>query len=361
MRAALLALLLPLCFGGAPAKPPALQATASALSDGPYVLWEGRTARILELREGDQLGERRVQAPVPLDLPGPFGGRLNLSGRAYPVAKDRFPDPGRILAISDLHGRFDAALALLQAQKVVDGRLRWTFGKGHLVIVGDVFDRGPQVTECLWFLRALEEGAQKAGGAVHFVLGNHEAMVMAGDLRYLHPRYGRPPQGLPSLPELYGPASELGRWLRSRPVLLKLGPFLFVHGGISPALLQQGLDLQDINRLARTTLGRPTRDLEGPAAFLLGEDGPFWYRGLVPGATRRDADAGDLDQVLKTFGVKALVIGHTTLEAIAPLHGGRVYAIDAGFKEGRPGEAWIWEKGKAWRGTVEGRREPLAP
>lgn len=367
MLRAILSLLLPLVLAAAPAGPPGkaapapLQAPAAVLSDGPHVLWDGPTARIFEVRDGNQLGERRSKAPFVLALPGLAAGGLRLDGKAYPNAPDTLPDPGRILAVSDIHGGFDALLALLKAQKVVDAGLRWTFGKGHLVIIGDVFDRGSQVTECLWFLRALEVAARKSGGAVHFILGNHEAMVMGGDLRYLHPKYVRAPQGLPAYPELYGPASELGRWLRSRQSLLKLGPFLFVHGGPSPALLDQGLDLKATNQAVRQALGRPARALEGLAAFLLGEAGPHWYRGLVPGTTNLDADEADLQRMLRTYGVKAFVIGHTTLDRLTPLHGGRVFAIDAGFKDGRPGEAWLWEKGKVWRGTLDGRREALVP
>jgi len=325
------------------------------------VLWDGNTARIFEVREKDQLGERRAKAPFTLDLPGLAARSLRLVGKPYAPAADSVPDPGKILAVSDIHGRFGAVLALLQAQKVVDAELRWTFGKGHLVIAGDVMDRGPQVTETLWFLRALEEGAKAAGGAVHMVLGNHEAMVMGGDLRYLHPKYARAPQGLPAYPELYGADSELGRWLRSKPALLKLGPFLFVHGGPSPAFVALGLDQAKANRALRASLGWGPRQLQGLGAFLQSEEGPLWYRGFVPGYAKPDATESDVDAVRKAFGVKAVVIGHTTLDRLTPLHGGKVYAIDAGLKEGRPGEAWIWEKGRVWRGTADGKREPLTP
>jgi hypothetical protein len=351
---ALLALLIPVLLAAAPQGPQERQ-------DGPYVLWEGATARIFEIRGQDQLGERRAKAPFTLELPGMAAKGLFLAGKPYAPAAEILPDPGKILAVSDIHGRFGAVLALLQAQKVVDADLRWTFGKGHLVIAGDVFDRGPQVTEALWFLRALEEGAKAAGGAVHLVLGNHEAMVMGGDLRYLHPKYARAPQGLPAYPLLYGPDSELGRWLRSKPALFKLGPFLFVHGGPSPDFLRQGLSQASANQALRASLGRSPRELEGTAAFLQGDRGPLWYRGLVPGYARPDATGEEVDAILKAFRARALVIGHTTLDRLTALHGGKVYAIDAGLKEGRPGEAWIWEKGKVWRGTADGKREPLEP
>ena len=56
-------------------------------------------------------------------------------------------------------------------------------------MLGDVFDRGPNHLEILWLLYQLEAEAARAGGGVHLVLGNHEAMVLNGDLRYLNAKY----------------------------------------------------------------------------------------------------------------------------------------------------------------------------
>ena len=55
---------------------------------------------------------------------------------------------------------------MLQAHRVVDATLRWSFGKGQLLILGDVFDRGPNHTEILWLLYKLEAEAAKAGGMI---------------------------------------------------------------------------------------------------------------------------------------------------------------------------------------------------
>ena len=35
---------------------------------------------------------------------------------------------------------------------IIDKNLNWKFGKGHLVVLGDIFDRGSMVTEVLWHL-----------------------------------------------------------------------------------------------------------------------------------------------------------------------------------------------------------------
>ncbi|MCK7530014.1 MAG: hypothetical protein MZV63_02625 [Marinilabiliales bacterium] len=75
------------------------------------------------------------------------------------------------------------------ANGIIDRNLNWKFGRGHLVYLGDAHDRGDMVTEILWHLFSLERQAAKAGGMVHFVLGNHELMVLDGDLRFINPKY----------------------------------------------------------------------------------------------------------------------------------------------------------------------------
>lgn len=56
--------------------------------------------------------------------------------------------------------------------------------ENHLMIIGDIFDRGKDVPQIFWLFYKLEEEAAKAGGHVSFILGNHEPMVLANDLRY---------------------------------------------------------------------------------------------------------------------------------------------------------------------------------
>ncbi len=343
-----------------PMAPARVQAGAVDVEDGPHVLWSGSHARIFRVR-GGRLELEEATGRFSLALPGIAAKPLLLQpGKPLP-AQAVFPAPKKILAVSDVHGHFDTLLNLLKAQKVIDGKLRWIFGQGHLVVVGDVMDRGAQVTEVLWFLRALEGAAREKGGWVHVLPGNHEAMVAAGDLRYLHPKYARRIDGLPSQPELIGQDSELGRWLRSRPVILKLGNILFVHGGISPELVAQGWDIKEINTRFRATWGIPGRSAEGDAAVLLGSNGPIWYRGLFPPGGAPSSTEEEIAGALDHFRVGAMVVGHTTQNHVTALHHGKVFGIDAGILEGRPGEAWLWEGGRAWRAGADGGREPIFP
>ena len=331
-----------------------LACVSLSAQDGPYVQWRGGQARIFSIEDG-RLVTRAARAPFDLPLPGM--PPIRLTGKAIPPDAALFPAPEKILAVSDIHGHFDDLLALLKAHGVVNGKLRWAFGKGHLVIAGDVLDRGDQVTQALWFIRSLEIQAKRAGGRVHMLLGNHENMVAAGDLRYTNPLYTDTPEGMPGLVERYGPDAEFGRWLRSKPALLKLGPFLFLHGGVSPELAARTITLATINATLRAHFGELATKGTDDASFLLGPQGPLWFRGLIPGEKDEVTDA-QVDELLARFGVQAIVVGHTTEGSVEALHGGRVYAIDAGLKEGR-GEVWIWERGKTYRGLKDGRRVPL--
>ena len=205
---------LPLCLAPAPPAP-------AELDDGPHVLWAGHTARILRV-SGGRVSEETRKAPFDLSIPG-VAAPLRLDGTLPAVPTLEMPLPDTVVALSDVHGNFDGLLGLLRAHRVIDEGGRWTLGDGHLVVVGDVVDKGPRVTECLWLLRSLEPQARRAGGRVHFVLGNHEVMMLGADLSYLHPRYAavRAAAWPGGAPDLVGRDSELGRWLRSRRVLLK--------------------------------------------------------------------------------------------------------------------------------------------
>jgi hypothetical protein len=250
---------------------------------------------------------------------------------------------------------------LLRAQKIIGAENQWAFGDGVLVINGDVFDRGPQQTEALWAIYRLAQEAQVAGGSVQMLLGNHESMVLRGDLRYLLPKYLEVARLLQHpVPELYGKASEMGRWLRTRATVLKLGDTLFVHGGISPDLPRLAPDLAALNAKIRARLGdsREALNDDPQASWLFATNGPLWHRGYfrLPRASNAEVDG-----LLNRFDVKRIVVGHTTRDEIVSLYGGRVIGIDAALNEGAPGEVLLWENNHLHRGLADGSRRILLP
>jgi len=92
--------------------------------------------------------------------------------------------PEKLIAISDIEGNFTGFSSFLKSNGVIDDNYNWTFGDGHLVLVGDFVDRGQHVTQVLWLIYKLEQEAEKHHGKVHFILGNHEVMNFRGNWSY---------------------------------------------------------------------------------------------------------------------------------------------------------------------------------
>lgn len=244
-----------------------------------------------------------------------------------------------VVVVSDIHGEFDRLVDVLQNAGMIDESLRWSGGRKSLVVVGDVFDRGEDATRVLWFLYGLEPQAERAGGRLHVVLGNHEIMVMLGDLRYVSSKEQR-------LADLYGVTydrlfrpgeSLLARWLTGRPALLRLGDALFAHGGVTTDYLGWNLrSFEDtlhaythedlFNRWTDSTYIVPMDSVmfQRRLDFFWGIRSVFWYRGYV----QSDSLGNELGAVLDRFDAGVLVVGHTPLPTITQRYGGRLIDVN---------------------------------
>src|SRR3990172_8577479 len=67
--------------------------------------------------------------------------------------------PSRLVAIGDVHGDYDALVAMLQRTGLLDAKLRWSGGNAVLVQVGDFLDRGPKERPVMDLLMRLEREA----------------------------------------------------------------------------------------------------------------------------------------------------------------------------------------------------------
>jgi len=247
------------------------------------------------------------------------------------VPADEYPAPEKILVISDIEGNFKGFEQLLRGAGVVDEKLVWQFGRGHLVLVGDFFDRGLNVTECLWLIYKLEQEAAQVGGQVHFILGNHERMNMMGHFKYVRRKYEVNADTLGiAYDRWYDQSTVLGRWLRTKNVVEKIGSVLFVHGGISPAVAARHLPLKQLNALARTSIDVPAASQSTLEKQMTQPPGsPDWYRGLV----LEEPAEEDVAQVLDAYAATRMVVGHTPVESIRELYHGKIIAIDLPHQE----------------------------
>jgi hypothetical protein len=266
----------------------------------------------------------------------------------------------KMLVISDIEGNFMALRTLLQGNGVIDDNFNWTFGKDHLVLVGDFVDRGTMVTEVLWLIYMLEEKAKVAGGYVHFILGNHEIMNMSNDLGYVDQRYIQHAQ-LMNKPymQLFGPDAELGRWLATKNTVERIGKTLFTHGGISAYMNQIALPLKDLNELTRGYYTDTLYNYKDQRLNIIYSDfGPFWYRGYYKPPR---AGMQQVDSTLNIYGVNQITTGHTIISTeIRSLYGGKLYNTDVHHAEGQS-EALLIDDKKFWRVNNKGEKFEIKP
>ena len=124
------------------------------ISDGPYIFIEKD-----KLINKSILNNEVITTTLNLD---------SYDTLYYPE-KSTFKKIKKIAALSDIHGQYDIAIELLKNNKIIDEELNWSFDKGHLVITGDIFDRGDKVNELLWLIYKLENQAKNKGGRVHYL------------------------------------------------------------------------------------------------------------------------------------------------------------------------------------------------
>ena len=336
--------------------------------DGPYVSYS-ETQVFVKYILNDHGNKQIKTDSMPLSEKGNLS--LNIltdeEGKTFTVKlkkeleneKTEYSKVTRQFVVSDIEGNFGAFRKLLQGNKVIDANLNWTFGTGHLVLTGDFVDRGTQQTEVLWLIYSLEEKAKAAGGYVHYVLGNHEIMNMSGDLRYLHAKYVEHAILLQEkFPALYGENTELGRWLRTKNVLEKIGDVLFCHGGISSTVNKIDLSISKVSKLVRPYYADSTYQYKTPEAEILYSDaGPFWYRGYYQGAVI--SSMSQIDSTLSAYKVKHIATGHSVIaDTISVLFNGKLFNTDVHHAKGHT-EALLIEDGNFFRVKETGEKIQL--
>lgn len=334
----------------------------TVVNDGPYVLYSDKPLTAYAIEAGNVVvSERIYNLTVQTDIPGKTF-TVNIKNE-LPTEPCVFAQPDKLLALSDIEGNFDAFRLLLQKNGVIDDSFNWTFGTGHLVIAGDVFDRGMQVTECLWLIYSLEDKAKVAGGYVHFILGNHEIMNLSNNFRYVQNKYkvNAKSMGI-DYNKLYGKGSELGKWLRTKNIMEKIGDFLFVHGGISAEVNQMTLSIDEINNLSRSHYGHSidTSDKKLYTLFNTATS-PFWYRGYYakPTQQKRIPSMQQVENTLKKFFVSKIITGHTIVaDGISTYYEGKVINIDTDHAAGIS-EALFIDGTDFYRTNSIGKKEKL--
>ncbi|RVU34409.1 hypothetical protein EOE67_15275 [Rheinheimera riviphila] len=274
---------------------------------------------------------------------------------------DLFQDGEPIIAISDIESGFGAFRQFLVAHGVADLQLNWTFGKGHLVLVGDFVDRGASTTQVLWAIYKLEQAAREAGGQVHFIIGNHEIKNLQGNFQSANEKYFYIAGMLGKQQyQLFDDNALLGRWLASKNVLEVINGVAFVHGGLHPDLAKYQMSVAEINQIVRSgyrTLYYSPATVSKTSFLQSSTTGPAWYRGYF----KDDLTQQAVEQGLTAIGATAVVVGHTLQSEVNARFNHKVFAIDVKHPKDyltsfplRSSEGLLIKNGQYFRLTEDG-------
>ena len=209
--------------------------------------------------------------------------------RAEQISKWEWDGVPRIVAMGDVHAHVDKLTAILQGTGIIDSKLKWSGGSDHVVLCGDLIDRGPDDRGILDFLERLKKEAEERGGRVHTLVGNHGLMNLVRDFRFVSAEsyrdfakderakerqeawhvFERFTKGIPqeqmkaafdeqfppgyfARQRAFGSEGKYGRWLAEQPIVVKINGIVFLHGGLTPEVAALGLD--EINRQFRESI-----------------------------------------------------------------------------------------------------------
>lgn len=287
-----------------------------------------------------------------------------------------------VFALGDPHGDYERTVALLSAAKLIretpaaPETVRWSGGKAVLVCTGDLINKWDRGVDVLLLMRALAADAEKVGGRVIVLCGNHEAEFLAtrGDSRkaveFAKELDGR---GIRIADVAAGKDSlGLGAYLRSLPFAARVNDAFFAHAGHT-----RGRTVKALSAELREGI-----DADGwGAAVLSDEDSlvearlhpqPWWEK------PRDKGDAGEryLLHGLKELGCRHLVIGHQpgkvkfgdrSVRNAGEMYArpdGSVFLIDCGLSRGvgmSDGGAVLRLRRKTHKGRTETHAVRIAP
>ena len=279
----------------------------------------------------------------------PAAGSGSPAACTLPELPLRRPAGKRVVAIGDLHGDLSAARAALRTAGAIDDADRWIGGDLVVVQTGDVLDRGDDEQVILDLVFRLERDAAAAGGALVFLLGNHELMNGAGDFRYVTATGAADFDDVPGLdvarwaavPRRYqrriaalGPGGPYARRLAQHNIVAIVGDTVFSHAGV----LGDWVDRVDLaNRASRCWLDGQAGSIDDPPPALASDASPVWTRaaGIDP------VDCAQVTAALTALGARRMVVGHTVQQTgITSACDGALWRIDVGL-------------GKAYGGPIE--------
>ena len=242
-----------------------------------------------------------------------------------------FPSVPRIVIIGDIHGDLSALTTLLFHSGLIDKNMNWIARSTHLVIMGDILDRGgrnlgtgDEKSEytIVKLLINLRKHARRYESEVHILLGNHELMNIFGNFSYVSPLGMSDFEG--QRKEYLRPGGKIAKLLACNTVsMLKIGNWLFSHAGVLPEISSR-YNIAQINAIVREfilgNISVPENDIINTS---------FWHRQYagLPNCSKAIKANND-------YAATAQVIGHNVQKnGINGACSGALFRVDIGLSK----------------------------
>lgn len=266
------------------------------------------------------------------------------------VPSSVLPKCKRIIAIGDIHGDYKVLLKCLKKAKVIDDNKKW-IGKDTIVVqLGDQVDSKCRSFECekdtlgdelkiMKFLDNLHDYAKKENGGVYSILGNHELMNVMGNINYASSEGILSMGGVSIRKNKFAPSGELAIYLAcNRNSIMKVGSFLFVHGGLLPKKAKK-YSLEKINELIREyLLGNINESNADLNDLLRSKDSPFWDRTFSNYSSNKNIGEGNtcnkVNETMEYLKLRGMIVGHTVQKrGINSACDGKIWRTDIGMSK----------------------------
>lgn len=236
----------------------------------------------------------------------------------------------RIIAIGDIHGDFDVFLKTLLLGRIIDKNNNWIAEDTIVIQLGDQVDsiraevmaEKKELGRFSFFkinnlIKKLDLRARKKRSRIISILGNHELMNLFGDFRYTGMN-----QMLETTDDINSSEENLKKDRKNffknnkeilydlacnRNAAVKIGSWLFVHGGLILEIMED-YSLEQINKITSNwILGKKISPEDFNKILSFNPKSPFWNRDFGG----EEVDCNYLYKTLNFINVNHMVIGHT--------------------------------------------------
>jgi len=277
-------------------------------------------------------------------------------------------NPGRIIVIGDIHGDIDRLIQILICTKVFTKDFEWIAQPPNTVVVqlGDQLDSmdrsginsdwdmssevctdGILDLNIIFLMERLDNIAKEAGhgGRVISLIGNHEFLNIIHQFSYVSPCSMRiVNENLRK--ELFARGNgQLTQLLAKRNIVVKIGKYIFCHGGILPGHLDilekayGNIDINQINIIFRKFVLNEilnNEEIHILKEVIIGDNGILWTRFymelLMNNINNTDMNVvfdSVLYNILSRLDGISMFIGHNIVDNITSVANSKLFFTDA--------------------------------